>query len=157
MKLIDFIEDFVAPIPGYIIGKLLGVPEEDRPHLRVWSENIVQFFEPQRTVEQIQMAEETTTEFADYLIKLAAQRRRNPEDDLISDLIASESEGKLNEDEFISTCMLILMAGHGCFIVLPWKIWNIKIRFLIKAQNLAYFMPRRIVIPHNSITRIVLT
>ena len=113
---IDFIEDFVAPIPGYIIGKLLGVPEEDRPHLRVWSENIVQFFEPERTVEQIQLAEETTTEFADYLIKLAAQRRSKPEDDLISDLIAAVSAGKLNEDEFISTCMLILMAGHGSTI-----------------------------------------
>ncbi len=113
---IDFIEDFVAPIPGYIIGKLLGVPEEDRPHLRVWSENIVQFFEPERTVEQIQMAEETTTEFADYLIKLAARRRSNPEDDLISELITAESEGKLNKDEFISTCMLILMAGHGSTI-----------------------------------------
>lgn len=113
---IDFIEDFVAPIPGHIIGKLLGVPEEDRPHLRVWSENIVQFFEPQRTVEQIQLAEETTTEFADYLIKLAARRRSKPEDDLISDLIAAVSAGKLNEDEFISTCMLILMAGHGSTI-----------------------------------------
>lgn len=116
LRSMDFIEDFSAQIPGYIIGRLLGVPEPDRPRLRVWSENIVQFFEPERSDEQIQLAEETTTEFADYLNKLALQRRSNPEDDLISELIAAKSEGKLNEDEFISTCMLILMGGHGSTI-----------------------------------------
>ena len=115
-KQIDFIEDFVAPIPGFIIGELLGVPEPDRPRLRTWSENIVQVFEPERTVEQVQLAEDTCTEFADYLVKLAVQRRNKPEDDLISQLIAAEKDGKLNRDEFISTCMLILMAGHGSTI-----------------------------------------
>ncbi|MFT7458158.1 MAG: cytochrome P450 [Planctomycetota bacterium] len=112
----DFIEDFVATIPGYVIGHLLGVPAEDRLQLRLWSEHIVQFFEPERTVEQIQLAEDTCAEFADYLSRLAAERRVDPQDDLISELVAAMLDGHLNEDELVSTCMLILMAGHGSTI-----------------------------------------
>ena len=112
----DFIEDFVAPIPGFIIGKLLGVPEDERAQLRLLSENIVQFFEPERSAAQIKLAEDTCTEFAEYLVKLAEKRRLKPEDDLISELITAKTDGKLSEDEFISTCMLILMAGHGSTI-----------------------------------------
>ena len=112
----DFIEDFVASIPGFIIGKLLGVPESERAQLRIWSENIVQVFEPERTAEQIKLAEDTTGDFANYLVELAEQRRVEPEQDLISELIRAKLEGKLSEDEFISTCMLILMAGHGSTI-----------------------------------------
>ena len=36
----DFIEDLVAPLPGFVIGEMLGVPERDRPQLRAWSEDI---------------------------------------------------------------------------------------------------------------------
>ena len=112
----DFIEDFVASIPGFIIGKLLGVPESERAQLRIWSENIVQVFEPERTVEQVKLAEEMTGEFADYLVKLAEQRGIDPQEDLISELNRAKLEGKLTEDEFVSACMLILMAGHGSTI-----------------------------------------
>jgi hypothetical protein len=112
----DFIEDFIAPIPGVVIGKLLGVPEQDRHLLRVWSERIVRFYEPEKTEEDTRKAEEASGEFADYLINLAERRRKNPEDDLISELVVAESEGQLNKDEMISTCMIILMAGHGSTI-----------------------------------------
>jgi len=52
----DFIEDLAAPIPGAVIGKMLGVAERDRPQLRLWSENIVQFFEPERSGAHRQLA-----------------------------------------------------------------------------------------------------
>lgn len=112
----DFIEDFVAPIPGAVIGKLLGVPEQDRHMLRDWSEKIVQFYEPEKTEEDTQKAEEASGEFADYLINLAEHSHQNPEQDLISELVAAESEGQINRDELISTCMIVLMAGHGSTI-----------------------------------------
>ncbi|MEH6610538.1 MAG: cytochrome P450 [Halioglobus sp.] len=112
----DFIEDFVAPIPGLIIGQLLGVQEQDCDRLRIWSENIVQFFEQDRTPEDLALAEEAATEFSDYLLELAAQRRAVPRDDLISLLVAAETQGELNRDELISTCIIILAAGHGSTI-----------------------------------------
>ena len=112
----DFIEDFVAPIPGSVIGELLGVPEADRCKLRIWSELIVQFYEPEKSSQDIQRAEQASTEFAAYLLDLAKCRRDYPEQDLITELVAAESVGLINEDELISTCMIILMAGHGSTI-----------------------------------------
>ncbi len=112
----DFVEEFFAQIPGHVIGMLLGIPKPDRARLRIWSENIVQVFEPERTAEHIQLAEDTTREFADYLLVLIEERRRQAEDDLLSELIHAESEGKLNRDELISTCILILAGGHGSTI-----------------------------------------
>jgi cytochrome P450 len=113
---IDFTQDLAAHVPGHIIGRLLGVPDRDCPQLRVWSENIVQFFDIDRSDERKCLAEANTTEFYEYLTGLKAERLRSPQPDLISALIAAEQAGQMNEDEFISTCMLILMAGHGSTI-----------------------------------------
>lgn len=113
---IDFVGDLAAHVPGHIIGRLLGVPDEDCPRLRIWSENIVQYFDIDRSDERKERAERNTTEFYDYLCRLKAERIKRPEPDLISELIAAERAGQMNEDEFISTCMLILMAGHGSTI-----------------------------------------
>ncbi len=112
----DFIEDFAAHVPGHIIGRLLGVPDADCAILRTWSENIVQYFDVDRTDAKKALAEATTTEFYTYLLALSADRRRAPRDDLISRLVAAHDAGELSEDEYISTCMLILMAGHGSTI-----------------------------------------
>ncbi|MDN3718805.1 hypothetical protein QW131_05240 [Roseibium salinum] len=60
---IDFVEDLAAHVPGHIIGRVLGVPDEDCPQLRIWSENIVQFFDIDRSDERKELAERNTTEF----------------------------------------------------------------------------------------------
>jgi len=113
---IDFIEDLAAHVPGHIIGRVLGVPDEDCPQLRVWSENIVQYFDIDRSDTRKELAERNTTEFYLYLEKLKAERERAPKDDLLSLMIEAERAGQMNGDEFISTAMLILMAGHGSTI-----------------------------------------
>lgn len=113
---IEFIEDFAAHIPGYVIGHLLGAPEQDCPQLRLWSEQIVQFFDIDRSDEKKRIAENATREFYHYLEDLRAAREQKPQDDLISKMIVDERDGRYTRDEFISTCMLILMAGHGSTI-----------------------------------------
>jgi len=113
---IEFVEDLASHVPGHIIGNVLGVPDEDCPQLRIWSENVVQFFDIGRTEEHKQLAEQATTEFYEYLVELISQRTRQPREDLISALIAAKKSGELDETELISTCMLILMAGHGSTI-----------------------------------------
>ena len=112
----DFVEDFASHVPGHIIGHLLGVPIEDCPQLRVWSENIVQFFDVGRTEEHKLLAENATTEFYFYLSDLLADRKKKPKKDLISSLVAAQDAGEMSESELISTCMLILAAGHGSTI-----------------------------------------
>jgi cytochrome P450 len=113
---IDFIEDLAAHVPGHIIGRILGVPDEDCPQLRIWSENIVQFFDIDRSDERKALAERNTTEFYQYLLELKAKREAAPKDDLLSLMIEAEKQGHMNHDEFFSTAMLILMAGHGSTI-----------------------------------------
>lgn len=113
---IDFVGDLAAHVPGHIIGRVLGVPDEHCPQLRVWSENIVQYFDVDRTAARKALAEQATTEFYLFLLDLMAERRKSPKDDMITRLLAAMDAGLLSEDEFISTCMLILMAGHGSTI-----------------------------------------
>jgi len=112
----DFVADLASHVPGHIIGHLLGVPDEDCPQLRIWSENIVQFFDVGRTPAHKLLAENATTEFYFYLSDLIAERRNKPQEDLISSLVAAQDAGEMSEAELISTCMLLLAAGHGSTI-----------------------------------------
>ena len=113
---VDFIADLACHLPGHIIGNVLGVPDEDCPQLRIWSEDVVRFFDVGRDDDDKALAERSTTEFYEYLCELIAVRRKQPEDDLVSTLIAAQDEGVIDETELIATCMLILMAGHGSTI-----------------------------------------
>ena len=115
-KEFDFVADLASHVPGHIIGHLLGVPDKDCPQLRIWSENIVQFFDVGRTQAHKILAENATTEFYFYLSDLIAERRKKPQEDLISSLVAAQDAGEMSESELISTCMLILAAGHGSTI-----------------------------------------
>ncbi|MBN9669854.1 cytochrome P450 [Roseibium aggregatum] len=113
---IEFIEDLAAQIPGHVIGQVLGVPARDCAQLRIWSENIVQFFDIDRSDDRKDLAERNTTEFYRYLLDLKAEREKQPRDDLLSLMVDAERQGHMTHDELISTAMLILMAGHGSTI-----------------------------------------
>lgn len=109
----DIIADFSTPLPVIVIAELLGIPEEDRRKLRPWSQDIVAMYELGHTEEQGRRAVQAATEFSDYLRALAAERRQHPRDDLISALATVEEAGdRLTMDELISTCVLLLNAGH---------------------------------------------
>jgi cytochrome P450 len=109
----DILADFAVPLPVTVIAELLGIPEEDRHRLRPWSADIVAMYELNHTEAQGRRAVQAALEFSDYLRALARQRRRAPRDDLISGLAAVEEAGdQLTEDELISTCILLLNAGH---------------------------------------------
>lgn len=113
---IDFVEDLASEVPGHIIGSVLGVPDEYAGQLRRWSEQVVQYFDVDRSAERKALAERATTEFYELLKELIADRVRSPRDDLLCRLTQAHTAGDLTEDELVSTCMLILMAGHGSTI-----------------------------------------
>ncbi len=109
----DFVADLAAPLPVQVIAELLGWPDQERHRLRPWSARIVRLYEKDHTTQDEERAESATTEFAAMLAELAAERRAAPRDDLISALVAVCDEGdRLTADELISTCMLLLNAGH---------------------------------------------
>jgi cytochrome P450 len=109
----DVIGDFAEPLPVKVIAALLGFPDEDEHLLRPWSQAIVKMYEVNPS-EQTQIeAQQASHEFAEYVRGLMEERKRNPGTDLISDLAAVEEDGqKLNAQELIATCVLLLNAGH---------------------------------------------
>lgn len=110
---IEVLEDFAVPLPVNVISEMLGIPESDRHLLRPWSNNIVAMYELDHTPEQERLAVQSSIDFADYLRKLASERRAHPKQDLITALVQVEEAGeRLTMDELISTCVLLLNAGH---------------------------------------------
>jgi cytochrome P450 len=111
---VDLLSGMAEQLPVDVIAELLGVPEVDRPLLRPWSNAIVKMYEYGRTAEVEAAAENAAAEFVAYLRGLAAERRQNLGDDLLSHLVSvRDAEGdKLTEDELVTTCILLLNAGH---------------------------------------------
>jgi cytochrome P450 len=110
---VDLIEAFATPIPVCVIAELIGAPAEDSGLLLDWSHRMVAIyqFEPTRAAEDA--AAQAALDFSAYVRRLMAERRRRPRDDLISQLIAAETnEGRLSEDELVTTVILLLNAGH---------------------------------------------
>ncbi|RBY96342.1 cytochrome P450 [Blastococcus sp. TF02-8] len=111
---VDLLTDMAEQLPVAVIAELLGVPESDRPLLRPWSNAIVKMYEYDRPREREDAAERAAAEFVAFLRELAAQRRATPGEDLLSHLVSvRDSDGdRLTEDELVTTCILLLNAGH---------------------------------------------
>ena len=109
----DLLTDVAEPLPVAVIAEMLGIPEADRAPLRPWSADICGMYELNPSEDVAAKAVRASVEFSDYLQELIAERRKEPGDDLISGLIAAHDEGdRLTEQEMISTCVLLLNAGH---------------------------------------------
>jgi cytochrome P450 len=111
----ELIEDLAYPLPVAVIAGMLGVPKEDWPRFRAWSQVLVAGLDPLSIQEADRIAQFTVAQNAiyDYLGAVVAERRRRPADDLISALIAVEERGDaLNERELIVMLVLLLVAGH---------------------------------------------
>ncbi|MFF2849567.1 cytochrome P450 [Streptomyces sp. NPDC058001] len=109
----DLLTRVAEPLPVAVIAEMLGIPEGDREPLRPWSADICGMYELNPSDEVAGRAVRASLEFSAYLRDLIAERRKEPGDDLISGLIAAHDEGeRLTEQEMISTCVLLLNAGH---------------------------------------------
>ncbi|MEZ4669591.1 MAG: cytochrome P450 [Anaerolineae bacterium] len=109
----DIIADLAVPLPVTVIAEMLGVPQSDHHLFRAWSRDLAHSLELTDAPEVYEAATKATTAFSAYLRDLANDRRKNPQDDLMSALVAAEEQGdKLTESELISTCILLLVAGH---------------------------------------------
>ncbi len=108
----DLITDFAAPLPITVISELLGIPSQDRPQFRVWTQALL---DVSGGAQQDNMAKRFATlqEFFHYIRALLVEKRDHPGDDLISGLVHAEENGDvLNEVELVSTIFLLIVAGH---------------------------------------------
>ncbi|MFJ4833897.1 cytochrome P450 [Streptomyces sp. NPDC088747] len=104
----DLIAAYAAPLPITVICDLLGVPGEHRRDFRVWTD-VLAAPDPARPG----AAREAVGALHAFFTRLLADKRKEPADDLMSDLIAVRDEGdRLSEDELMSLVFLILFAGY---------------------------------------------
>jgi cytochrome P450 len=108
----DLIDTLAFPLPIAVICRLLGVPHHDQARFRVWGHDIAASLDPQ--LDRAGQARSRSAELAlaVYLKDLVDKRRAEPDDSILSALIAAEEQGdRLSSDELVSTALLILVAG----------------------------------------------
>ena len=109
----DMLKDYAQPYSVSIIGKLLGVPESDYLKFLDWSHKIVKMYDFEVSNIDANNAEDAAKEFIEYTQDLLDQRRKAPEDDMITRLSqVSEDNNYLTDDQIICTVILLLNAGH---------------------------------------------
>lgn len=110
----NVMRDFAYPLTAAVIAELLGIPQADRSQFGHWSDNINGFVGAAHvTTRRAEMAQRSMLELMEYLHALIDARRHAPTNDLLSSLIAVEEQGdKLNEEELLALCVLLLFAGH---------------------------------------------
>ena len=109
---VDLLPTYGEVIPITVIARLLGVPEEMGPQMLKWSHDMVAMYQVRRDRDVEDQAVLAALAFSAYLQSFIDKRRRSPKDDLISALIAAHQGESLSDTELISTCVLLLNAGH---------------------------------------------
>jgi cytochrome P450 len=112
----DVVDDLAYPLPVTVICELLGVPKEDEPRFRAWSDLLVATLNPDPSIltpEFIQQVAEANAQIRHYMAELIAEHRKHPGDDLLSAMATDHDPGApMDEQDLISTAILLLIAGH---------------------------------------------
>jgi cytochrome P450 len=109
---VDFMAEFALPLPMDVIGELVGVPAAERADLQPLVRAAAKGIEPVLSEEETEASIEAIVHLAGYFNQLLDERRRRPEDDLLSALVqARENDDRLTDDEITSTAILLFSAG----------------------------------------------
>ena len=129
----NFVEEVAAELPLQAIADLLGVPQEDRRKLFAWSNQMLANEDPDYRGDP----DTAAAEILGYAMAMAAERRENPREDLVTKLINADKDGRgLTDDEFGYFFIILTVAGnettrnaitHGMhhFLQRPdqWRLW----------------------------------
>ena len=113
-RALDLVRDLAYPLPAIVIAELLGAPAAARDDFKIWSDGILAFQGMGVvTPDVLEHSQRHLVAMRGFLIDLLAERRRQPQDDLLSHLAAAETAGdRLTEAELLTTCVTLLTAGH---------------------------------------------
>lgn len=131
----DVAVDICEPYPIPIICELLGAPRDDWQLFSRWAEDVLRIFNG-TVLDELDVIKRAQHELDEYTRGLIADRRHDPRDDLITDLIAAEEEGdRLDTDELVMMVNAVIVGGTdttrnqlGCTVALmadhpeQWKL-----------------------------------
>jgi cytochrome P450 len=108
----DLIDALAFPLPIAVICHLLGVPAQDQASFRAWGHAVAAGLEPQTSLHAERQSRAAELALTSYLRDLVAERRADPDQSLLSALVAIEEDGdRLSSAELVSTALLLLVAG----------------------------------------------
>ncbi len=111
----DILEQFCAPLPATVICELIGIPGEERDDFRRYTERVAGF--STRGGPALQEHATDACEALEKLVgmfeRLVEDKRRTPQDDLLSALVSADADGeRLSNDELYAMCVFLFFAGH---------------------------------------------
>ncbi len=108
----EFVSAFAKPYPSLTIAAVLGAPEADAPRLQEWSTLVQRQFDIKALANEPERIEKAAGELYGYVGALLDLRRREPSDDLLTTLLAAQTDGeKLTHDECINLVLDVLAGG----------------------------------------------
>lgn len=111
----ELVREFAFPLPAMVIADLLGFPRQDLHLMSMWSQTIVDYFLRHQAgdEEAIAAMHQVLDDAAAYIGDLISERRRQPREDLISNMIAAEDISLGRDDRnIVSMALMVLFAGH---------------------------------------------
>jgi cytochrome P450 len=118
---VDIVQRYTIPLPVKVIARLLGIPGDDYETFKRWSDAFLSLVS-MGNAERMQSIQE----MVEYFGKIAAARRAQRAEDLITALVEAEVDGeKLEEWEILGFCILLLIAGNETTTNLIGNIFNL--------------------------------
>lgn len=111
----DLIPDFAYPLPIMVIAEMLGLPGGDRKELKGWSDDLFAILGTvkRHTPESLERAAQSLKKLTDYVTALSQARRVDPQNDLLTALVAVVEAGeRLSQEELAANVNILLSAGH---------------------------------------------
>jgi cytochrome P450 len=111
---VEFVEGIARQLPGGVILKLMGLPQEHLPRLKSWANAFQAGLASSRPeIKWLEAADRAMIEMNEIFREAIEEHRLNPREDLLSSLIEATEDGQsLSEDEMLAALSLILVAGH---------------------------------------------
>mgnify|MGYP001268986651 CR=1 FL=1 len=115
---LDVVADLAQPLPSWVIADLLGVPADDQPRFTRWSHDQVRVYDRPGTIGErvavMRQGQASMLEMRGYLEAVIDERRREPREDLISELVAAEEAGdRLSTEELVVMVVALLVGGNN--------------------------------------------
>ncbi len=107
----DVLADLADPLPTVVLSEIFGVPADDYPRFKTWSDRITESVHIMPGVPQPDHIVAAFVELRAYLSDLIERKRSKPKADLLSELVMKEDEDKLTTDELLDFVIMQLLAG----------------------------------------------
>jgi cytochrome P450 len=111
---VDFLNEFAIPLPLDVIADQLGLPREDAPRLKLWTDAFVGTLDAMVDAERRLECTRGIVEFQKYFVAQHAAKLREPRADLLSALaVARKDDGTaLTIEEYLALCAQLVVAGN---------------------------------------------